>query len=96
LRKAEISSIVQIADAVVTSSDGQIQHYLKTTNWLLRDKEIHFVGLKTGFTDAAGQCLLAVAEQNEKELISVVLASPDRFTETKELMRWGYSNFSWQ
>jgi len=95
LRNENIASAVQIADAVVTSTDGSSEHYLKTTNWLLRDQEIHFLGLKTGSTDAAGECLVALVEQNGIELISVVLASPDRFAETKELVRWGFSNFSW-
>ena len=54
------------------------------------------VGLKTGYTGAAGHCLSAVAVRNGQELISVVLGEPDsntRFAESRKLLDYGFANF---
>lgn len=57
-------------------------------------------GLKTGFTDAAGYCLIATARREvlgvQRRLLSVVVgtASPEaRANESQKLLNWGYSAF---
>lgn len=57
-------------------------------------------GLKTGFTDAAGYCLVATARRDvqgaQRRLLSVVVgtASPEaRANESQKLLNWGYSAF---
>ncbi len=57
-------------------------------------------GLKTGYTDAAGYCMIATAKRDTpsgpRRLISVVLgtASPEaRANESQKLLNWGYSAF---
>lgn len=52
-------------------------------------------GLKTGFTDQAGHSLVATAEKDEVELISVVSGSvnPDRWTDTSALFQYGFNNY---
>jgi D-alanyl-D-alanine carboxypeptidase (penicillin-binding protein 5/6) len=58
-------------------------------------------GIKTGFTNAAGYCLISSAEKDHLSLISVVLGSvqdPDtkllgHFVDTKTLFEWGFENF---
>lgn len=57
-------------------------------------------GLKTGFTDAAGYCLIATARRDvqgvQRRLLSVVVgtASPEaRANESQKLLNWGYSAF---
>jgi D-alanyl-D-alanine carboxypeptidase (penicillin-binding protein 5/6) len=57
-------------------------------------------GLKTGFTDAAGYCLIATAKRDvqgvERRLLTVVVgtASPEaRANESQKLLNWGYSAF---
>ena len=52
-------------------------------------------GLKTGFTNKAGYCLVATAKRNDVRLISVVLgtnANSIRFGETRKLLDYGFSN----
>ncbi len=45
-------------------------------------------GLKTGITDLAGQCFVGYfVYSNEKKLVTVVLNSQDRFTDTQNLER---------
>jgi D-alanyl-D-alanine carboxypeptidase (penicillin-binding protein 5/6) len=53
-------------------------------------------GLKTGFTTAAGYCLVGSAKREDLQLISVVLGEPNnntRFAETAKLLDYGFYNF---
>lgn len=79
----------------VTSVDGKIKHHLKTTNRLLGERTDILAG-KTGFTDAAGQSLAIVAEnETGHPVIVVLLGSNDRFGETNKLLNWTFKTFSW-
>lgn len=53
------------------------------------------LGVKTGFTDEAGQALVTLVNQQNHPVILVVLKSTDRFSDTESLIHWVYSNFSW-
>ncbi len=60
----------------------------------------HFVGhfpgadgVKTGWTDAAGHCLVGSDTRGGWELISVVLHSPNFVKETESIMDYGFHNF---
>ncbi|MBQ7515731.1 MAG: D-alanyl-D-alanine carboxypeptidase [Schwartzia sp.] len=64
----------------------------KNTNRLL-DSYLGMVGIKTGWTDAAGGCLAGAAERNGITLISIVMNAPDaqtRFADTAALMDYGF------
>lgn len=53
-------------------------------------------GLKTGWTDEAGYCLVGTAEQNGMRLITVVLNTKndeERLAASTELFNYGYKNF---
>ncbi|HEX3033207.1 MAG TPA: D-alanyl-D-alanine carboxypeptidase family protein, partial [Bacillota bacterium] len=50
-------------------------------------------GVKTGFTDRAGRCLVSSARRGELQLIAVVMDSPDIFKESASLLDWGYANY---
>jgi len=53
-------------------------------------------GMKTGFTESAGFCLVATAQRDERRLISVVIdAGSDngRTSESQSLLNYGYENF---
>ena len=53
-------------------------------------------GLKTGYTEKAGYCLVATADKNGTELLSVVMGLPDdqtRIQESIELLDWGFANY---
>jgi len=60
-------------------------------------------GVKTGFTNAAGQCFVGSAENNGMQLISVVLASgwgnrgkQAKWTDTKKVLNYGFDNFKYE
>lgn len=50
-------------------------------------------GVKTGTTSKAGHCLVAAASRDGRQLISVVLKSRDRWTDTTRLLDYGFNNF---
>lgn len=53
-------------------------------------------GVKTGYTEDAGYCLIASARRGGRRLLSVLLgASTDsaRAQESQKLLNWGYQNF---
>ena len=52
------------------------------------------IGVKTGYTRAAGRCLVFAAERDGLELIGVVLNCPDWFEEAAALLDRGFEN--WQ
>jgi serine-type D-Ala-D-Ala carboxypeptidase (penicillin-binding protein 5/6) len=53
-------------------------------------------GMKTGYTEAAGYCLVASSKRGPRRLISVLLGSTSEGTrtqETQKLLNWGYQFF---
>ncbi len=84
-----------LAEIVATKEtqigSGNSSRYLKNTNKLLWQEDI--IGLKTGTTNAAGSCLIAAMERDGRQLISVVLNSPDRYAESLLLLEYGFSNY---
>ena len=53
-------------------------------------------GMKTGFTEAAGYCLIASAKRGPRRLLSVVLGTQNetaRATESQKLLNFGFLNY---
>lgn len=50
-------------------------------------------GVKTGFTELAGQCLVASATRGERTLYAVVLDSDDSFADATALLEHGFDAF---
>lgn len=71
------AEIVQKQQHMVRWTDGR-QLLVRNTNRLLREYP-GAIGVKTGTTNEAGQCLIAVAEKEGKRIIVVVLKSKNRF-----------------
>jgi D-alanyl-D-alanine carboxypeptidase (penicillin-binding protein 5/6) len=105
-------ALLILARAVMQSSAlaaivGQRQHLIGATrehhrySWkntnLLLTRYSGALGIKTGFTAAAGNCLLFAAKRGGQLLIGVVLGTSVtnanvRFTEAAEILNWGFSN----
>ena len=52
-------------------------------------------GVKTGWTENAGECLISWIERDGKSILTAVLASQDRFGETRKMTEWVFENFEW-
>ena len=53
-------------------------------------------GMKTGFTNAAGYCLIATAQRGERRIISVLVGADSESTRAEEslkLLNWAFQNF---
>jgi D-alanyl-D-alanine carboxypeptidase len=66
---------------------------LSNTNILLA--EPGFVGVKTGYTPGAGECLVSLNKKDDHQVLTVILGSADRFGQTKAFLDWIYGHFSW-
>ena len=61
-------------------------------NRLLRTYE-GAVGVKTGYTKAAGRCLVGAAERGGLTLVAVTLADPNDWRDHAALFDWGFSEY---
>ena len=66
---------------------------LKNTNKLLTRCDF-VTGVKTGYTRAAGRCLVASAQKGNRKLISVVLKSNQMWEDSLKLLNYGFDNFT--
>lgn len=93
----------KLAPTNVYSKDDRT---LYTTNDLIKSSSKNYyypnaIGIKTGYTSQAKDCLVAAASKNGLEYISVILGAgkttnglSQRYTETKSLLDFAYNNFS--
>ena len=103
--------IVSTADYTVPATNLSEERHFFNTNALLTPARYSSylyssaIGIKTGSTGEAGQCLLSAAERDGRTLYCVVLgarvaAQEDgsyrqmQFYETVRLFEWGFKNFS--
>ena len=50
-------------------------------------------GVKTGWTEEAGRCLIASATREGWPLVAVLLDAPEMWTDATELLDWGFASF---
>lgn len=61
-------------------------------NRLLRTYE-GCIGVKTGYTQKSGRCLVSAAERGGLRLVCVTLGAPDDWNDHKNLLDYGFSRF---
>jgi D-alanyl-D-alanine carboxypeptidase len=86
LHYKRISKIVRQAHAVVRFPIKGGKLWLNNTNPLLRMGYPGTIGLKTGDTDEAGHCLIAVVKRGSRELAVVLLHSPNTQQQARILL----------
>ncbi|MEZ4867778.1 MAG: D-alanyl-D-alanine carboxypeptidase family protein [Caldilineaceae bacterium] len=69
-------------------------HTLRNTNELLGQYP-GANGVKTGTTDAAGQCLVASIQPNDHQVIAIVLGSTDRYQDVRALYAYYQAAYGW-
>ena len=90
VRKAAI-----IRETEISSTNGKLNHKISTTNDLL-GSYLKVFGLKTGTTTEAGQCLIAIIESDKgHRIVTVILDSNSRYSETKILSDWIFRTYNW-
>lgn len=84
------------------------ERYFKTTNSLLNKYSDDYyydkaIGIKTGFTTPAGNCLVAAGKVDDMECITVILGATqnsdglsERFLEAKKLLEFAFGNYTYK
>lgn len=90
LHHARISSVVRHAHAVVRFPIKGGKLFLNNTNPLLRMGYPGTIGLKTGDTDEAGHCLIAVVRRGPLTLAVVLLHSPNTQQQARVLLNHAF------
>lgn len=84
----EIASTVSIK----LEGEGHLPRYLVNHNRLLRSYD-GLIGVKTGYTLAAGRCLVTAARRDGMTLIAVTLNDRNDWRDHTSLMDYGFSAF---
>lgn len=90
LRVRRLARIVRRRQAVLPFPIKGGRIYLYNNNPLLRQGYPGVTGMKTGYTDAAGRCLVATARRGTIRLGVVLLHSPDPGTQARKLLDRGF------
>ncbi len=94
LRNPTFARMVQTREvrlAIQTGPNGRVvkRRLLRTHNRLL-GQFLGADGVKTGYTERAGRCLVASATRGEHQLIAVLLNDFHRWTEAATLLEYGF------
>ncbi len=101
LRFPKFKEIIKVPKHTIRSADGRYEHPLENSNRLIKqDDPLYFanaLGGKTGFTYAAGHCLVSVAQTEDTQYISVVLSTYEDTKvasayESRKLLNWAIAN----
>jgi serine-type D-Ala-D-Ala carboxypeptidase (penicillin-binding protein 5/6) len=95
LKNPKFAEIVQTTYYVAYSTDQRFVHPMNNINTLL-GRIPGVKGIKTGWTENAGECLVTLSDKNGRQIIIVVFGSLDRFGETEKLLKWVDNNFVWE
>lgn len=89
MRQPAIREAVQTKSMTFRFSDGRTVP-VNNTNKVLRSFP-YCTGMKTGYTNAAGRCLVSSASYDGRNVITVILGSqsPQVWTESQSLLQWG-------
>lgn len=95
MRNPSFAEIVGTKEKIVKSEDGKMVYDLKNINQLLGEVD-GVVGVKTGWTEAARENLVTDVKRGDRNVVIALLGSQDRFGETKEIIDWVFSNYTWK
>jgi len=90
LRVPRLARIVRRRQAILPFPIKGRKLYLYNSNPLLRQGYRGTTGLKTGYTAAAGRCLVGTARRGPLKLGVVLLESPDPATQARKLLDRGF------
>lgn len=94
MKNPRFAKIVATKEITVKSEDGKIVHKMVNINKLLGEVP-GVMGVKTGWTENARENLVTFIERDGHKVMIAILGSSDRFGETKELIDWIFSNYTW-
>ncbi len=98
LKNPYLSKIVSTKEITISDVDFKYFHQLTNVNKLLGEIQ-GLGGLKTGYTENAGENLVSFYKKNGHQFVIVILKSQDRFADTRNIIKWieenvGYYSFT--
>jgi len=94
LRNKLFAQIISTKHKIISDADGLFNYSIFNLNKLLGIDGIN--GVKTGFTDEAGQVLVTSKKTTDGHtIIAVVMNSEDRFLDTKKLLDYVSNNLNY-
>ena len=97
LQYPEVVNIIAMRSFKLPRKVGKNKYTLLANTNKLLSKKSGIIGMKTGFTNAAGWCLTSVCHKNNKTLVGVVMGMPSskqRNKFMKNLLEWGMKKVS--
>ena len=91
LKNPYLSKIVSTKEISISDVDFKYFHQLTNVNKLLGEIQ-GLGGLKTGYTENAGENLVSFYKKNGHQFVIVILKSLDRFNDTKNIITWIEAN----
>lgn len=95
IRNPVVSKMVAIPSITISDVTHTYYHNLKNINELL-GRIPGVGGIKTGWTEDAGENLVTYVDRGGRRVIIVILRSQNRFLDTENLINWVYLNHRWQ
>lgn len=106
LKNETFASVCQTVRYKMPATNLSGERTLSTTNYLIDSNTNYYYayaqGVKTGFTDEAGRCLVSTASYNGYRYLCILMKCPtntgrrEEFYESAQLYRWAFSNFEYK
>lgn len=87
LNNSFLKKIVSLKEITISDIDFKYFHHLVNVNQLLGEIT-GLGGIKTGFTEEAGENLVSFYKKNHHQWLIVIVKSNNRFLETREIINW--------
>ena len=94
LKNPYLSKIVSTKEITISDVDFKYFHQLTNVNKLLGEIQ-GLGGLKTGYTENAGENLVSFYKKNGHRFVIVILKSLDRFNDTRNIIKWIEENIEY-
>lgn len=93
IKNPEFAKVVSTKSKIITDVSGYDTYSLSNLNKLLGTNGVY--GVKTGYTEEAGQVLVISKLENGHTIILIVMLSEDRFLDTERLLNLVTGNISY-
>ncbi len=106
LKNETFKAVCETSRYTIEATNKSAKRILSTTNFLQDPNTNYFYqyakGVKTGYTDEAGRCLVSTASYNGYNYMCILMNCPPNadkryeFIESANLYRWAFNNFSFK
>lgn len=89
-RNRTVRSYVSLRETTFRFNDGRVRTYSNTNKVLQRWPLCN--GMKTGYTNAAGRCLISSAYHDGRHLISLIFNDKQVWDDSYKMLNWGLAS----